>query len=142
MAPTTRFHMKASGDCGGGGGFHLNPENSTTRLMHDAITILSLDYRYKFKLLKDRSEAKKGEISFDEAIDKMADMITKVVFDGSMEMFQETMKMKLVECIKGVISGDNIIPEGDLYANPVQRESGSNGSGHNSLLQRFVQLRR
>jgi len=142
MAPTTKFHMKASGECGGGGGFHLNPENSTTRLMHDAITILSLDYKYKFKLLKDRSKAKKGEISFEEAIEHMAGMIAKVVFDGSMEMFQETMKMKLVECIQDVISGGNIIPEGDVYADSVQRESRGNGSGHNSLLQRFVQLRR
>ena len=138
MAPRLLYE-KASGDCGGGG-YHINPKNSTTRLMHDAITILSLDYKHKFKILKDRY-GNKGEISLDEALDKMADMITKVVFDGSMDMFQETMKMKLVECMKDVISG-NIIPKGEIYANPVQRKSGSNGTGHNSLLQGFIQLRR
>jgi len=142
MAPG-KYHFKVSGDsedCGGGGGGILLGRNSSTRMMHNAITILSLDHKLKFNILKDRYK-EKGEISLDEAIDRMADMITKVVFDGSMDMFQETMKMKLVECIKQVLSGD-IVPEGEIYANSIQRESRSNGSGRNSLLQRFVQLRR
>ena len=143
----SRFHSKASGECYGGGGVDgsrlvANKAKTTSNMIHEALTIISLDHSHKFKLLKDRSEGTKGEISIDKAIEKMADMLAKAVFTGTMDMFQETMKMKLVECINGVISGDNIIPEGNIDENSVQRESRSNGTKHNTLLQRFVQLRR
>lgn len=43
----------------------------------------------------------------------MVDMITKRVFDGSMELFQEGMRRKLIEVINDVISGKDYIVKGN-----------------------------
>ena len=117
--------------------------HSSKYMLYEAIFILSIDHENKFHIMKDRNRGVTGEISTDIAIDKMADMLTRAVFDGSMEMFQETMKMKIVESIRDVIFGNNIIPKGDIEdANTIQCEGGRDGIRHNSLLQRFISLRR
>lgn len=151
MAPITdlehRFHSKASGDdCGGGGpnGYNMrNPHSrSPMKLVLDAIKVISLNNDFKFKIIKDRDVSERGDVDTQGAIKLMADMIAAHALNGSMELFQETMSMKIVEKINEVLNGD-IIPKGDiLNENTIQRESGNNGSGHNTLLQRFIQLRR
>lgn len=142
MAPGKyHFHSKASGDCGGGGNISLGRSSRTTQV-YDSQMILSLDKNNDFYIMKNRY-GEQGSTTMDGALDIIANMLTHAVFDGSMEMFQETMKMKIVEALKPIVSGNNIIPEGDIEdANTLQRESRGNGPKHNSLLQRFVQLRR
>ena len=143
------IYAKASGDgggniCGGGvgGGMsRLGKGPQSKQKMYDASIILSLDKDNQFFIMKNRY-GEHGSATMDGALDIIANMLTQAVFDGSMEMFQETMKMKIVEALKPIVSGNNIIPEGDLNENTLQRESGGHGSGHNTLLQRFVQLRR
>ena len=143
MAPT--IWSKASGDfIGGGGGYNVaDRSTSSKRMLYEATCVMSLHHDGYFEILKNRTTGTRGKISLDEAVEHMADMLAKAKFGKSMDMFQEGMKMKLVEVIHEVLSGKNIIPKGAIdYEDTVQRESGSNGSGHNSLLQRFVQLRR
>ena len=143
MAPT--MWSKASGDfVGGGGGYSLtSPKTSGKRMLYEATSVISLHHDGYFEILKNRESGKRGKISMEEAVEHIADMLAKVKFGKSMDMFQEGMRIKLIEVINEVLSGKNIIPKGAIdYEDTVQRESGSNGSGHNSLLQRFVQLRR
>jgi len=141
MAPGKyNFHSKASGD-GGGGSIGLGRGPTSKDKMYNAQMVLSLDKDNQFFIMKNRY-GPHGEATMDSALDIIANMLTQAVFDGSMDMFQETMKMKIVEALKPIVSGKNIIPEGDLDENTLQRESRGNGPKHNSLLQRFVQLRR
>lgn len=147
MVPTSDLKIgifsKASGDCGGGGSFHTSELSSSKRMMYEATKVLSINHEGYFEILKDRGEGNKGKIPLDEAINHIADMLAKVKFGNSMDMFQEGTKIKLIEVINEVLSGKNIIPKGAIdYENTVQPESGGNGSGRNTLLQRFVQLRR
>lgn len=136
-----KFHSKSSGD-GGGGGMTLGRSTTSQAVIHDAQMILSLNRDNEFYIMKNR-HGDKGATNIEGALDIIANMLTHAVFDGSMDMFQETMKMKIVEALEPIVSGKNIIPEGDIDGtNPLQRESGSNGTRRNSLLQRFISLRR
>lgn len=140
MAPG-KYHFKASGDCGGGG-ISLGRSSTSQTVIYDAQMILSLNKDNEFYIIKNRY-GDKGLATMDGALDIIANMLTHAVFDGSMDMFQETMKMKIIEALKPIVSGKNIIPEGDIEdANTLQRESGGNGPRRNSLLQRFISLRR
>ena len=141
MAP--QIYSKASGDGGGGGGgmSRLGKGPTSNQRMYNSSVILSLDKDNQFFIMKNRW-GEHGDATMDGALDIIANMLTHAVFNGSMDMFQETMKMKIVEALKPIVSGNNIIPEGDLDENTLQRESGGNGIRHNSILQRFVQLRR
>jgi len=130
------------GDCGGGGisGYTIKRPTALEKL-YQASQVLSIDHKNKLHVLKDRFSGEPGPIDIEKAIEIMANMLTHKVFDGSMDMFQETMKMKLVECMLDIVSGKNIIPKGDIDdANTIQRESGGDGSGRNTLLQGFVSL--
>ena len=116
MSPRPYFHSKASGDGstgrGGGGSSTLGRGPMSNQKMYDSQVILSLDKNNEFFIMKNRF-GDHGKTTMNDALNLIGDMITRVVFDGSMDMFQETMKMKMVECIKDVISG-NIIPEGEV----------------------------
>jgi hypothetical protein len=139
MAPHTLW-PKASGDFGGGGGGPINAR-SPMKMTYDAIKVISLNKDFSFKIIKDKNKGKKGSVDTQDAIKMMADMIAANALNGSMDLFQETMSMKIVEKINEVLDGD-IIPKGDGNENTVQRKSRGNGTRHNSLLQRFIQLRR
>jgi len=134
---------KVSGGCITGDNGNISIGNGLTA--HDKIykaqIILSLDKDNQLFIMKNRW-GETGHATMDGALDVVASMLTHAVFDGSMEMFQETMKMKIVEVLKPIVSGNNIIPEGDINENTLQRESKDNGSRRNSLLQRFIQLYR
>jgi len=139
------IYSKASGDCGVGGGggtpSNLGAGPMSKQKTYNAQVILSLDKDNLFYIMKNRY-GDHGKATMDGALDVIANMLARSVFDGSMEMFQETMKMKIIETLKPILTGSDIIPEGDIDENPFQRESRGNGTRHNSLLQRFVQLRR
>jgi len=115
MPPRPYFHSKATTDGGGGGGGYgsISGNSPTSKQrVHNAQVILTLNGANKFYVMKNRY-GENGDFDLEKGIDLMCDMITRVQFDGSMDMFQETMKMKMVECLKDVLSG-NIIPEGEV----------------------------
>ena len=87
---------------------------SSMSSLFESIRVISTTHTNKFNIMKDRAGGDPGIVDIDTAIDKIADMITQVVFDGGMDMFQETMKMKLIESINDVIKNGNIIPKGDI----------------------------
>ena len=139
MAP---IYEKASGDFVGGGGSTALHSRSPMKMTYDAIKVISLDRNFHFNIIKDRDKGKTGKVDTEYAIKIMADMIAAHAFNGSMDLFQESMSMKIIEKINEVLDGD-IIPKGEtLNENTIRRESRGNGPRHNSLLQRFVQLRR
>lgn len=144
---THKFHAKASGDCGGGvsGSFNLasHTHSSPTSMVYHAIKVIGLYHDFTFRMIKDRDGHAHGEMNKQEAIEMMARMIASNHFSGSMDMFQETVAMRIVEKINEVLDGKDIIPKGDIEdASSIQGSSKRNGSERNSLLQRFVQLRR
>jgi len=140
MYSKTSMDGGGGGSGGGGSSSYKIKRPSALERMYQANQVLSLDHKNKFHILKNRS-GKHGELDITGAVDFVADMLTKHIFDGSMDMFQETMKMKLVECMSEIVSGKNIVPKGDIEnANTVQRESRGDGSGRNSLLQGFISL--
>jgi len=97
--------------------------------VYSAIQILSLDHDYELKLLKSRyTTVTKKPLSVNESINIMADMLCKMLYNGSMELFQEGMKIKITEAIRKTII------EGGVDARNVQRESISNGARHGSSL--------
>ena len=138
----SRIFAKISMDGGGGGGsgsFRIK-RPTVTESLHKAEKVLSIDRDQTIRVLKNR-HGPNGKIEIDEMIEFVADMIVKHKFQGSMDMFQETMKMKIIETLKGIVYGNNIIPKGDILdANTIQRESDRDGSGRNTLLQGFVSL--
>lgn len=139
MAPM--YECKVSGDCGGGGGGSIN-SRSPMKMTYDAIKVISLDKNFNFKVIKDVDKGPKGNVEPEYAIKMIADMIAAQTLGGSMDLFQESISMKIVEKINEVLDGD-VIPKGDIVnEDTIRRESRGNGPRRNSLLQRFVQLRR
>ena len=138
MAPG--IYSKISTDGGIGGGGPRTP--SLIKKLHHAYQVIGVDNTGEVEVWKDRY-GEHGLPTTTQLIDIVANMITKHKFGNSMEMFQETMKMKIVEELTKIVNDHNIIPEGEIeHANTIQRESRGNGSGHNSLLQRFISLYR
>lgn len=134
------YSCKPRNSMGGGSGSYRSPRRPTiTEKMHKADHVVASN-RDGVDVWKSRY-GQNGKVEMDALLAIVADMITRHKFDNSMDMFQETMKMKIIEVLKDVIEGENIIPKGDVEdANAIQRESGGNGSGRNSLLQRFISL--
>lgn len=150
-----KFYSKVSIEDGGGGnslGAHTHGVYPTptlkyyaggssshtytpTSLIYDATIVLSLDYKNKIAIIKDRKTEIVGPIKIETAVKKMAEMLCKVKFDGSMDMFQETMKQKLIEVITDVLLDKDIIPKGETKDDDtVQRQSGSDGVDHKSFI--------
>lgn len=141
------LNSKVSGDdCGGGSGSFNMPSHTHTSSRHmifQAIKVLALCHDYSFRCVKDRDQHCHGNIDVDDAIKMMARMIAMSHFQGSMDMFQETIAMKIVEKINEVLDGTDIVPKGDIdNASSIQGSSSRDGFGRNSILQRFVQIRR
>lgn len=105
--PTLKYY-------GGGSSSHTHTPTSRKSLLYDATIALSLDYKNKIAIIKDRKTGVVGPIKIETAVKKMAEMLCKVKFDGSMDMFQEIMKQKLIEVMTDVLSDKDIIPKGEI----------------------------
>jgi hypothetical protein len=97
---------------GGGGG---SRRMTTTQKQYLSIKTLLLrhtvgpKHKLIFENVKDRT-GEKGERDINGAIDDCADMLTKFKFQGSNEMFQEGIKLRLVEAITKILLEDDYIP--------------------------------
>ena len=108
--------------------------------LYNAKIVLSIDCENKFEILKHRYR-EHGEIGIVDTINVMADMLAKYIFNGSMEMFQEEIKQELIEAMSKVIS-DKKMSVGEKDENTIRGKSVVNGTRYNSILQRFVSIRR
>lgn len=139
MKPYQPYHKKlfskVSGYYGGGGSSSFTSSPSPTSLLYESILTLSLNYKSQIIIIKDRHYGIKGKVDISIAIEKMAEMLCKAKFGNSMDMFQETMKQKLIEVITDVLSDKDIIPKGETKDDDtVQRQSGSDGVDHKSFI--------
>ena len=105
-------YSKISGDCD----VMLGNGPMSHEKVYKSQIILSLDIDNQFVIFKNRY-GDRGNVTMDGALDIIANMLTHAVFNGSMDMFQETMKMKIIESLKPIVSGNDVIPKGEINEN-------------------------
>lgn len=66
--------------------------------------MLSLDHLNNIKVAKHRYRKKKQNMTIDETVEVMMDMLCRMIFRGRMEMFQEALKQELCIVIKETLS--------------------------------------
>ena len=67
--------------------------------------IIGIDNQSKINIMKNIFKPKKGELSLYEAVEIFSEMLSKAAFDGKMDMFQEGMKIQLIDAITKTIKG-------------------------------------
>jgi hypothetical protein len=85
-----------------------NIKHSPTIGLYEATLSISIDYKNKINILKHRYEPHKSDLSIDDTINIMMDMLCRKVYDGRMIMFQEAMKINLCKAIKETLKGGDI----------------------------------
>ena len=86
----------------------LTPPTSSHISIYDSTMVLSLDYHNNIQLIKNRYGQNIKDMSTDESVDIMMDMLCRMVFRGRMELFQEGMKQNLCEAVKETLKGGDL----------------------------------
>lgn len=86
--------------CGDGGGGSYSA--SSNKIYHSEI-IVAIDDLNRVNILKHRYQALDMDLSVDESIDILLDILCKKVYNGSMNMFQEATKIELKEVIYNIL---------------------------------------
>jgi hypothetical protein len=97
---------------------HINkrPASISSRYkITEAIQVVGIYSDNKVRVLKNRNNRLCGELSEKEAVQFLSRMIASVHFEGSMEMFQETIAARITEKINEVLDGSDIIPKGEIF---------------------------
>lgn len=123
------------------GSYHVKPGPMSREKIYQAQVVIALGINHDIQIMKNRYTYNTGSVDINIAIEVIADMLTRAKFDGSMKMFQEGMRLKLIEAMNDVLSDKNISLKG-TENEIVQRESRGNGSRRNTILQRFISIRR
>jgi hypothetical protein len=112
------IYSKASGDWvgGGGNGFKIT---RPTRRQKDHASDMIIRLRRKIpctpnddlvmEVGKDRN-GNYGVKELPEAIDAIADLLTRYKFQEGNKMFQENLRLRLSEVMREVLLGDDVIP--------------------------------
>ena len=96
--------------------------------LYESNIVISLDHKNNISILKDRYSGINKNLSTAEVIEILSRILSLYMFKGRMGIFQEAMKIRLVEKINDIISNNDIVPKGDFdNANPIQRKSNRNG---------------
>jgi len=94
--------------------------------LHEAIIALTLDHRNSINIVKHKYQGLYYDIPIDKTVDIMMDMLCQMMYKGRMYLFQEGMKVRLIEAINEVLKG------GETDENTIQRESNSDGADSGS----------
>jgi len=86
--------------------------------MQRADTVLSIERDGSIHILKSRRDGITGLKSLGTVVDLMSHMLASSVFNGNLEMFQEGLKIQLVEAISKVLIKEG----GEKIENSVQRK--------------------
>ena len=127
---------KVAGDGFGGGGGSYNITRPTRKeKQHAAEMVIYLRHKIPcrtsdhmiLEVGKDRN-GNSGVKEFPEAIEAVADLLTRYKFQGGNKMFQETLKLRLSEAMKDILLGDNVIPSGKAIKEYIEggEHNGSN----------------
>jgi len=90
--------------------------NSAMEKMYLSIKTIIIRYRgynnreLVFDLVKDRNK-EHGIKTRSEAIEETADLLTRLKFQNSNELFQAGMRKRLIEVITEVLEGDDNVPK-------------------------------
>jgi hypothetical protein len=113
------LHSKVTSEGGGGGGsvcdFKIKLPTITEKLYYSVKAIFlkrSIERKehFVFEVLKD-TNGEAGEKTLSEAIDICAEMLTDFKFQGSNQLFQHTLSMRLSEVMKNVLlKNEDVIP--------------------------------
>lgn len=95
--------------------------SSPTIGLYEAIIALTLDHLNNINIVKHRDETPQHNISIDKTVEIMMDMLCRMMYKGRMDLFQEGMKIKLIESINEILKG------GQTDENTVQRKSDRDG---------------
>ena len=108
------LQAKASGDCGGGGGYNITrPTRKEKMYMSDLVIYLRRTRQKPNDLIlevgKDRN-GNHGVKELPEAIDAIASMLCRYKFQDGNHMFQTSLQLRLIEAMRNVLLGDDVIP--------------------------------
>ncbi len=81
--------------------------------LHEATIAISLDYKNTINIVKHRHQHKIDNMSVDESVEVMMDMLCRMIFRGRMDMFQEALKIKLCKTINKVLKEEGGDPDED-----------------------------
>ena len=70
----------------------INSVDSLHMSMYKATIMLALDNNNEIDIAKHRYRDRDNNLSVDEAVEVMMDMLCRMIFKGRMEMFQEALK--------------------------------------------------
>lgn len=94
MIMDSKKHIDSSG-----GGY----SNPGSKGVYQAEIIVSIDHLNKVNILKHRYQVGKKDLSVDESIDVLLDILCQKVYNGSMNMFQEATKIELKEVMYDIL---------------------------------------
>lgn len=118
-----KIFAKASGDCGGGG-YNISRPTKTEKLYRALKAVyLTRDFKNKeliFDVIKDRG-GNHGTKNLSEAIEYCAEMLCQFKFDDVNNMFQESLKLRLIEVMKEVLLNDDCIPSSRTIKEYIER---------------------
>ena len=92
----------------GGGSFRYKQAmhgNSLIHQLYTATIVLALDYNNNIDIIKHRHREKDQNMSVDDTVEIMMDMLCRMIFRGRMDMFQDALKQNLCEAVKETIRG-------------------------------------
>lgn len=115
MAP--HIDSKVDGDFSGGGGSYNITRPTRREKQHAADMVIYLRHRIPcrtsdhmiLEVGKDRNGIA-GVKELPEAIDAIADLLARYKFQGGNKMFQMSLKLRLIEAMKEVLIGDDVVP--------------------------------
>jgi hypothetical protein len=76
---------------------------SITMKLYNATIMLSLDHRDKVEIIKNRHGS--NEVTSENLIELLTEILVKHIFSGGMDMFQESMKNELKKAIYQTLEG-------------------------------------
>jgi hypothetical protein len=95
--------------------YSMSGSSSTFGYLYNANIVISVNYDGSVNIIKNRHGIHGENQSLDTTIDVIANILTTTIFKGSLDMFQEGLKIKLVESIIKTIKEER----GDLFENSI-----------------------
>lgn len=112
---------------------------SEVELLRTSVFLLGLMQNNRVVLHKNRYGVVKGQLTLNETIEILTDIIVRVKFDGRMDLFQEGMKKQLKEAITSIVNSEKINEGIEDGKRGFRSKSTSNGVNP-SRLQRALRI--
>lgn len=94
-------------------------EDTTFMRMLKSDLVLGINNKGEISVIKDRYKAQIGEVSTEQAIDLLMDMLSRKIFKNDLDIFQEGLKKNLIEAVKKTIKKER----SDVLEESISRKS-------------------